>query len=105
MDSSDLSALNQASLKDLRVGRGRTHQDVAEETGMHRPNVVRLERKEALRAARVTTLVRMLEALDYDLVLLAVPRDSDKRGAKIVELVDALDADAPRAPKRRSRRR
>jgi transcriptional regulator with XRE-family HTH domain len=105
MDSHDLSRLQRLSLKELRLGRGRTHQAVAEETGMHRPNVVRLERKDALASARITTLVRLLEALGYDLRLLAVPRDSEKRGAKIIELVDALSADEAPAPKRRSRRR
>ena len=73
---------------------------------MHRPNVVRLERDDALWSTRIETLIRILEALDYDLHLVAVSNDSDsKRADKVIELIDAYEVDTPRTPKRRRTKR
>jgi hypothetical protein len=60
--------------------------DLARATGMQPPNIARLERAGSLETARVETLRRYLDALGFELRLVAV----SKSGAP-VEIVEATD--------------
>jgi transcriptional regulator with XRE-family HTH domain len=100
-----LPSLPRVTLKQLRAACGLTHAEVADDTKMHRPNVVRLERPGALETMRVKTLHAYLAALGYSLSLVAAHDGKAKRGERVVEVVDpsAVEGEKPARNRRKKR--
>lgn len=97
MRSGEFSDRRLVSLKGLRLAQrhAKTQGAIAEAAEMQRPNVVRLEGQDSLATTQIETIRRYLDALGYDLALIAYRRDGEELGDEddLLEIVDPADAD------------
>lgn len=94
--SDAIDDITRLSLRQLRIFDAVARvDDVAREMGVHAPNVYRLEREGALATASVTTLEKYLDALGFELCLVALPKRARATHATMSEpfvIVDPRDA-------------